>query len=106
MQALLAAGANTDVVSEGGAPLLVTAAEVSVPVAVALVQASADVNCTDPSGQQPLDVAVRKGEMELCELLMLRGAKPTRARAAAFRVNAAYDSVAARRAAESERERR
>jgi len=33
----------------------------------------------------------------------LRGAKPTRARAAAFRVNAAYDSVAARRAAESER---
>ena len=33
----------------------------------------------------------------------LRGAKPTRPRAAAFRVNAAYDSVEARRAAETER---
>ena len=33
----------------------------------------------------------------------LRGAKPPRARAAAFRVNAAYDSVEARRAAETER---
>ena len=33
----------------------------------------------------------------------LRGAKPARARAAAFRVNAAYDSVEARRAAETER---
>lgn len=33
----------------------------------------------------------------------LRGAKPARARAAAFRVNASYDSVEARRAAETER---
>jgi ankyrin repeat protein len=64
--------------SGDGAPMLVLAAERSVPVAMALIQASADVNVIDPAGRSALEVAVAQGEAELAELLLLRGAKPTR----------------------------
>mmetsp|Transcript_33938 Transcript_33938/g.108220 ORF Transcript_33938/g.108220 Transcript_33938/m.108220 type:complete len:739 (+) Transcript_33938:1064-3280(+) len=78
VSALVQMGADVDVMSGDGSPMLVLAAERSVPVAMALIQASADVNVIDPAGRSALEVAVAQGEADLAELLLLRGAKPTR----------------------------
>ena len=62
-----------------GALLLLTV-ETSVPVAVALVEAGADFGLEDTTGRTALDVAVQRGETELCELLLAKGSKPSNRR--------------------------
>ena len=40
-------------------------------------QANAQLNASDKAGRTALEVAVTRGEVELCEVLLTRGAKPT-----------------------------
>lgn len=79
-QALLQVGADKNALGADAAPLIVLAAATSVPVATALVMAGADLNQTDGAGRTALEVAVSRGEAELCELLLTKGAKPTNRR--------------------------
>jgi len=74
---LLQVGANKDELTADDTPLLVVAAERSVAIALALVQAGAQLNAADQAGRTALEAAVTRGEVELCEVLLTRGAKPT-----------------------------
>ena len=81
--ALIGVGAERNSLGADAVPLLVLAAETSVPVALALVRAGADLNVGDGTGRTALEVAVSRGETELCELLLTKGAKPTNRKDAA-----------------------
>ena len=74
---LLNDGADRNSLGADAVPLIVLATEVSVPVALALVRAGADLNQPDSNGRTALEVAVSRGEHELCELLLTKGARPT-----------------------------
>ena len=80
---LLGEGADRNSLGADGVPLIVVAAETSVPVANALVLAGADLNQPDASGRSALEVAVARGEGELCETLLTKGAKPSNRKDAA-----------------------
>ena len=58
-------------------PLIVVAVETSADVALELINAGADLNQADGAGRTALELAVAKGEVSLCELLMTKGARPT-----------------------------
>lgn len=75
-RALLAVGADKDALGADGIPLLLLAVETSQPVAVALIEARADYNLEDGAGRTALEVAVERGQVELCELLLAKGARP------------------------------
>jgi ankyrin repeat protein len=76
--ALLRAGANSDALTAESVPLLLVAAERSVAVALDLLSAGAKPNQPDGAGRTALEVAVERGEYELCERLLGHGATPTR----------------------------
>lgn len=75
--ALLEVGADKNALGADAVPLVVIAAEVSAGVTLALVCASADLSQSDASGRTALEVAVSRGEDELCEVLLAKGARPT-----------------------------
>ena len=77
---LLDAGADRNAEWIRGAdvtPLIVLAAEMSNEVTKALVNAGADLNRADSVGRTALEIAVFRRELELAELLVRKGAKPT-----------------------------
>jgi ankyrin repeat protein len=78
VSALLQVGADSNALSADSVPVLVLAAEASVPIAFALIEAGANPNLTDGVGRTALEVAVAAGAFELCEALLARGAQPTK----------------------------
>ena len=75
---LLNVGADKNSLGADAVPLIVLATETSRDVALALVERGADLNQPDASGRTALEVAVSRGEYELCELLLSKGARPTK----------------------------
>ena len=76
--ALLEAGADCNACTSDDSPILVIAANKSTAISVALVKAGAKADVANPSGYTPLHAAVARGELELCELLLSKGARPSR----------------------------
>lgn len=74
---LLAAGANPNHVAREDTPLTCAATDATLPVLRKLLDAEADPNLRRPDGWTPLMLAAYRGEVDLVQLLLERGADPT-----------------------------
>ncbi len=77
---LLARGASPNLAARNAmkvAAIHAATAAASVPIALALIEAGADVNAVQQAGFTPLHAAAMTGQTELAKLLLDRGADPS-----------------------------